>query len=247
MAASSAAPIFGAVLRADPQSCFDHWHGFCLNTWDPYRRSVFGQPLMSPTDEPELKPQPTTDKALLRRFRSGEQEAAAELFVRYSQRLQKLAERQCSIQLARRNGTDDIIQSVFRTFFRRVAKGQYDVADGEDLWRLLLVLALNKIRNAASFHHAQKRDVRRTREVAPDQAARLDGDDEEALLLLRMTIDEVLAQQSESNRDIIRLRIDGHSIQEISQRTGRAQRTIERVLQSFRKALLAEIGEPDES
>lgn len=197
--------------------------------------------------ESELEPQPSTDQTLLRRFRSGEQDAAAELYVRYAQRLEKLAESQSSGQLARRKGADDIIQSVFRTFFRRVSKGQYDVAEGQDLWRLLLVLALNKIRNAASFHQAGKRDVRRTREVAPDQAACLEDTDQEALLVLRMTIDEVLSQQSESNQKIIQLRIDGHSLAEIAERTGRAQRSIERVLQAFRKSLLAEIGEPDES
>ncbi len=48
--------------------------------------------------------------------------------------------------LAGRVDADDIVQSVFRTFFRRVAKGDYEVPDGEELWKLFLVIALNKVR-----------------------------------------------------------------------------------------------------
>jgi hypothetical protein len=30
----------------------------------------------------------------------------------------------------------DLVQSIFRTFFRRVRRGCYDVPDGEELWKL---------------------------------------------------------------------------------------------------------------
>ena len=102
------------------------------------------------------------DRSLLERFRRGEQDAATQLYLRYAQRLQLLATSQTSQQFAARFDPEDVVQSVFRTFFRRVSSGLYDVPPGEELWSLLLVLALNKIRTMSKHHRAQKRDVRKT-------------------------------------------------------------------------------------
>ena len=57
---------------------------------------------------------------------------------------------------------EEIVQSVFRTFFRRAAHGHYSVPDGEEMWKLLLVIALNKVRAAGAYHRAAKRDMRQT-------------------------------------------------------------------------------------
>src|SRR5262245_20820873 len=84
--------------------------------------------------------------ALLARYRLGDQDAATELYTRYVHRLRALAERRCASSLARCLDADDIVQSIFRTFFRGVRQGFYDVPEGDALWKLLLVIALNKIR-----------------------------------------------------------------------------------------------------
>lgn len=187
-----------------------------------------------------------TDQTLMRRFRGGEEDAAAALYVRYAKRLQQLATKQTSTELAFRVSSDEIVQSVFRTFFRRVSKGQYDAIEGDALWRLFLVIALNKIRSNAEFHHAQKRDVRKTKSANFDGIVRNTesaGDDEVAYAVLQMTVEELLADLPEGHASMIRLRIEGHSLPEIAKLTGRAQRTAERVLQAFREKLMA-IVEP---
>ena len=99
-----------------------------------------------------------SDRSLLVRLRKGEQDAATALYLRYAQRLRALVRARCSSQLARRLEPDDIVQSVFRRFFRRVLQGDYDVPPGEELWGLLLVIALNKIRAWGNFHRAARRD-----------------------------------------------------------------------------------------
>src|SRR3954454_15874075 len=96
---------------------------------------------------------PASDGSLLERFRRGSQDAATQLYLRYAERLRGLARAQISPLLARRIALDDVVQSVFGSFFRRAAEGFYDVPAGEELWRLFLVLALNKIRGLASYHH----------------------------------------------------------------------------------------------
>ena len=97
-----------------------------------------------------------SDRSLLRRFRGGQPDAATELYLRYAERLRALADKQCAPDLAPRLDPDDIVQSVFRTFFRRAAGGQYDVPEGEDLWKLFMVIALHKVRSAAAFLRAAK-------------------------------------------------------------------------------------------
>ncbi len=187
----------------------------------------------------------TTDHSLLRRFRDGKDDAATALYVRYAERLQRLADYQVSPQLAARIDPEEIVQSVFRTFFRRAGQGQYDVADHEDFWRLLLVMALNKIRTLGNFHHAVKRDLGKTKslEVANSDSFDL-GESSVAYQVLRMTVEEVVAALPEEQQAIACLRIEGYEIDEIAEKTGRSKRSIERILQSFRRRLQISLGDP---
>ena len=66
---------------------------------------------------------------------------------------------------------------------------------------------------------------------------REDGGNAEALAILRMTIDDLLAEMPESQRSIVALRIEGHEVSEIARRTNRSLRSVERLLQKFRKDL----------
>jgi RNA polymerase sigma factor (sigma-70 family) len=191
--------------------------------------------------------QQASDHSLLRRFRRGSQDAATQLYVRYVHRLRALVRTKCSSQLTRRVEPEDIVQSVFRRFFRRVLQGDYDVPPGEELWGLFLVIALNKIRAEEAFHRAGKRDMRLT--IADGEAERLlaaqPGEDDAAYAALQLTIDEALERFSPQQRLMIELRIQGHEVAEIAHQTGRSKRSVERGLQEVRaglRALLEEEG-----
>jgi RNA polymerase sigma-70 factor, ECF subfamily len=186
-----------------------------------------------------------TDHSLLRKFRSGSEDAATTLYLRYADRLQRLANHQVSSELASRVDPEDIVQSVFRTFFRRAADGQYNIADKEDLWKLLLVMSLNKIRSSGTFHNAAKRSSRNTKSLINENDSRMDHPNEETpFQILKMTVEEIVRELPEEQHEIIFLRIQGFDIDEIAERSGRAKRSIERILQGFRKRLLKELGEP---
>ena len=188
-----------------------------------------------------------SDRSLLRRLQSGQGDASTELYLRYAERLLALTSAQRSPDLARVVDAEDIVQSVFRTFFRRASLGHYSVPDGEEIWKLLLVIALNKIRDAALFHKAAKRDVRRTSPVEANEPSvrNAAGKDEAALAILRMVVDEVLEGLPESHRRMIELRLDGHEVAEISREVGRSMRSVERVLQDFRRRMGRLIHEVD--
>ena len=71
--------------------------------------------------------EPTALTDLVRRHRDGDPEAARELFAWYAQRLSHLAEQHLSHKLSGRVDGDDVVQSVFRTFFRRTARGEFQI------------------------------------------------------------------------------------------------------------------------
>lgn len=188
-----------------------------------------------------------SDQILLQRFQDGHSDASTLLYLRYAHRLHALAESQSSPDLARRVDPDEIVQSVFRTFFRRAAAGHYAVPDGEEIWKLLLVIALNKVRAAGAYHRAAKRDVRLTSggecyEVALENEAVAD---ETALTVLRMVIDQALADLPVAQQQMVRLRIEGYEVAEIAQKTDRSKRSVERVLQEFRTRLKDLVGGDD--
>lgn len=177
---------------------------------------------------------------LLSRLRDGEEDAATALYLRYARRLQTLAERQTDQKMAVRVDPEGVVQSVFRTFFRRVNMGQYNVSDADELWKLLLVIALNKLRTTATAHRTAKRDIDKTVRLN-DSDQKKTAQDDEALLVLKMTVSEVVGQLSDFERDIVWLRIQGYEIQEIADRCQRSKRSVERILQNFRKRLSSEI------
>jgi RNA polymerase sigma-70 factor (ECF subfamily) len=198
------------------------------------------------TDTKDRQPEPSdssskepTDSSLLRRLRRGNEDAATLLYLRYAERLRQLARAECSPDLARRIDVDDIVQSVFKSFFRGFSQGYYSVPPGEELWKLFLVIALNKIRAKAAFHRAAKRDVRLTAgEHLIDQGSRSEHDaDPTPRMFLRMVIDEALDQLSPLQKQMVILRIEGFDVAEIASKIGRSKRTVERVLQKFRNRM----------
>lgn len=180
-----------------------------------------------------------TDHSLLRRFQEGEQDAATALYLRYAKRLQALAKKQTAQSLSPRFDSEDVVQSVFRTFFRRASEGCYEVPVGEELWQLLLVLALNKIRTLAVYHRAQKRDASRTVGSADLGEGVAEGVTQDSLPYetMRMLVQDLIATLPAPQDRMLQLRIEGHEIAEIASLTSRSKRTVERTLQNFRQHL----------
>jgi RNA polymerase sigma-70 factor (ECF subfamily) len=181
-------------------------------------------------------PDEASDRSLLGRLRHGSEDAATQLYLRYAQRLRALARAKTGADLAARLDVDDLVQSIFGSFFRGASQGYYEVPAGEELWKLFLVIALNKIRAKGAYHRAAKRDVRATSGGGLD-AANEPEDDAAAYAFLQLVIDDLLATLPAQQRQMIELRIEGYEVAEIAERTGRSKRTVERVLQEFRKKL----------
>src|SRR5262249_5805851 len=153
-----------------------------------------------------------------RRLQQGNQDAATQLYLKYVHRLRALTQAQCSTELARQVDAEDIVQSIFGSFFRGASQGFYEVPAGEELWKLFLVIALNKIRAKGNYHRAAKRDVRRTvhGEGIEDQAAKRGGKSEDDLAFLQLTIAEALDRLPPQQKQMVTLRIEGYQVSEIA-------------------------------
>src|SRR5947209_4654729 len=103
--------------------------------------------------------EPPGEDALLNLWRAGNQDAARQIFDRYVAQLLALASRRISQRLAARVDAEDIVQSVFRTFFHRAREGQFKVDDPDDLCKLLARITVHKTLRQIAFHKRAKRDA----------------------------------------------------------------------------------------
>ena len=76
-----------------------------------------------------------TSLTLLEKVREGDGAASEALFARYVERLTSLARSRLSSRLKRRTDPEDIVQSVYRSFFSAVRAGRFTLSRGGDLWR----------------------------------------------------------------------------------------------------------------
>jgi RNA polymerase sigma-70 factor (ECF subfamily) len=99
----------------------------------------------------------------IRRIRAGDAEAAAELVRQHEPLIRRAVRLQLEDpRLHRLFDSMDICQSVLASFFVRATAGQYDLDRPEQLVKLLVTMARNKLASAARRQHRQRRDQRRS-------------------------------------------------------------------------------------
>ncbi len=189
----------------------------------------------------------TTFDDLMARLNDGDDEAAAEIFNRFVRRLIFLARSRLNAQVRQKEDPEDVVQSVFRSFFTRQVEGQFEIGNWESLWAMLAVITLRKCGNRIEYFQAAKRNVQRNvpggmkpneseesrlawegiaREPSPAEAA-----------VLTETLEELMSGLDERERLILSLRLQEYTVQEIGEQVGRSERTIARVLERVRKRM----------
>jgi RNA polymerase sigma-70 factor (ECF subfamily) len=104
----------------------------------------------------------------LRRIRAGDAQAAAELVQRYEAAIRlEVRLRLRDPRLRRVFDSMDVCQSVLASFFVRAAAGQYDLDSPQQLVKLLVAIARNKVACQARKQHTRSRDQRRVEAIDP--------------------------------------------------------------------------------
>jgi len=183
--------------------------------------------------------EPPLDRVLMDLWRGGDEAAARKLFDTYVERLVALARRRISQRLAARVDPEDVVQSVFRTFFHRVKEGQFSINDEDDLCKLLMRITVHKTLRQVAFHKAAKRNLGLEVDQGPDPQERLqellgrEPTSEDAVAFLDQ-LEHFLNRLRPQDRQILEMRLQGYSNEEIADKLGIYDRKIRRVIERIR-------------
>ena len=179
---------------------------------------------------------------LLARWRDGDESAATQLFDRYVGRLVGLARTRLSEQMRRRVEPEDIVQSAYRSFFRKAGDEAYTLEKPGDLWKLMAAITVSKVRGQVEFHTAQKRrvyaeeslgDSGSTYRVSPLAVAE-DPTPADAAQVVE-ELQNVMERLEPLQRRILELALQNQDVEEISAHVERSSRTVRRALQQVRE------------
>ena len=161
---------------------------------------------------------------------TGNSDSESKIMELYSRRLIAFAQSRLADQMRRRVDAEDIVQSAYRSFFRRLQRGEFEFDEQNDVWRLLAAITLCKTKSAVRHHQRQLRDVRRER-LLEDSMRPLEREPAvEDVAIFYELLESMLTGMPELYREIVLLRMEGHSISEIAIRISRSERTVLRVL-----------------
>jgi RNA polymerase sigma-70 factor (ECF subfamily) len=181
---------------------------------------------------------------LLARLRRGDEEAAGQLYTRYAGRLIALACSRLGGPVRRKLDPEDVVQSALNSFFQRQRRGQFELADWDSLWSLLVTITLRKCGHKVEYYRAACRDV--GREEAPlgggdsvraFEALARDPSPSQAAALVELTEQILTSFRDPRERQIFLLALDGRRSEEIGHEVGLTQRTVQRVLARTRSRL----------
>jgi DNA-directed RNA polymerase specialized sigma24 family protein len=178
-------------------------------------------------------------------LRSGDETDIQRIWNRYFQRLVALARTRLPARTRREFDEEDVALSAFHSFCERAERGQFpQLADRDDLWRLLSTIIARKVIASARHRGRQKRGGNRVLgESAWDTG---DGDGGLASILDKGPTPADAAQFAEDcERLFARLKnpmlatiasrkLEGYSSEEIGAELGVSARTVDRKLQLIR-------------
>jgi RNA polymerase sigma-70 factor (ECF subfamily) len=181
------------------------------------------------------------------RLESGDQAGAREVFERFAKHLIPHAQRRMAPRVQQKVDPEDVVQSVFKSFFRRQSDGQFTFENWESLWGLLLQITIHKCHRWTERFGTQRRNVRSETTLTPgddsDRNPDVPGHEPtpQDVAILNETVDALKAQLDPVEWDILTLRLDEHSVPEISRIVSRSERTVARTLQRIRTLLTEQI------
>jgi RNA polymerase sigma-70 factor, ECF subfamily len=173
-------------------------------------------------------------------LRAGDESTLREVYARYGAMLRDIADSRLAPGLKRRFDADDVVQSTFRTFFRRARGGQFQFADNQRLWNLLLAIALTKLREKARYHGRQTRAVERERTQAPTKPGDSTPPEDsfiapapppDASVELADAYESFLLGLDDQERKLVDLKLQDRTNDEAAEVLGISERSVRRILQ----------------
>src|SRR5271163_477611 len=154
---------------------------------------------------------------LIRQVGNGDEQAAARLMRDFEPVVRRVLRARLRGSRARQEfDSMDICQSVLAIFFVRVAAGQFDLKGPDDLLKLLLTMTRNKVAEKMRRQHRHRRDSRRTVGAVEELALAGRDPSPSSVVAGKELLDEVRQRLSEEERQLVELRSQGLSWEEIA-------------------------------
>lgn len=186
----------------------------------------------------------------IQRIRVGDDQAAEELVRRYEPLIRREVRLRIEDErLNRAFDSMDVCQSVLASFFVRAATGEYDLDEPQNLIRLLVTMARNKLASKARLEHRQRRDARRVTTTDLDAMNELpDGQPSPSEILSRHELLERMhAALTDEERAIADLRGQGLGWEQVAERLGGNGNTRRMQLTRGIERVARDLGLEDES
>ena len=180
--------------------------------------------------------------------KAGQDDAVTRLWNEYFEKLCRLCRQKFQSYPQRVSDEDDLALMAFDSFCRRAKSGDYpDLRNRDELWNLLVTIAIRKGLNIQRANRAGKRGGGRVRGGSvfrtEDDWQRDQGFDAiasaeptpEVVASMTETLEELLEKlPDESLRQVAILKMEGYSNREISEQIQRTERSVEFKLQRIR-------------
>lgn len=154
---------------------------------------------------------------LISQVGSGDEQAAARLVREFEPVVRRVARARLRDGRARREiDSMDICQSVLATFFVRVAAGEYDLKEPDDLIKLLLTMTRNKVAEKMRRQHRLRRDSRRTVGGVEELNLACPDPTPSSVVAGKELLEQARQRLSEEERQLVELRGQGLSWEEIA-------------------------------
>lgn len=186
-----------------------------------------------------------TLSVILTNVKQGDRAAEETVHREFVDKLVRVASRKISSRFKAKIAPEEVVQSVFASFFYRHRNQEYHFENWNDLWALLLRITVCKCSDRIAAFRTQKRDVSRevgatNREdvsggIGPAGFVRSKGPSPEEIAIFEETLDHLFDRLNERQQQVVGLRLQGMSNLEISQMIGRTERSVYRIHNQIQK------------
>jgi RNA polymerase sigma-70 factor (ECF subfamily) len=175
-------------------------------------------------------------ESIVTRLKADADSAAPELDEQYRARLCRLVEREMNRRFRRKEDPEDVVQSAFRTFYRRNARGEFRIDSSVDLWRLLETIARHKILKHVEKLGAGKRDPKCEECMEDDDLRERVPTPEEAAIAADL-MEEALAGLDETYVKVFHMRLQKCAEEDIAANLGCTRSLVRTKLNRIRDRL----------
>ncbi|MFG0332373.1 MAG: RNA polymerase sigma factor [Maioricimonas sp. JB049] len=188
-----------------------------------------------------------TSVNLYYRWKSGDTDAANDIFQRYVDRLVGLVRNRMSRPIQRRVDPEDIVQSAYRVFFDKATSGEFEIRREGDLWSLMAAITVKKMLTEVRYHRAARRDVDRDGEgrgsglQVLSETLDAGGPPPEQTTMFFEELDRFMVTLKPLQRKVLGLRLQDWSNEQIAREIDRSTRTVRRILEEIHEALLEQL------